>query len=166
MRPQPSATGQQDRLSPSTTCRSVFAAASSSTIRAANPGVSFRHALRLGPGRDQPRPPAADQRPIPPPDRSRVHPERFRRLALRRGPQPDQLHRGQPTTRLVLGIPGEGAQPAVFAVQQALGSILTFITESAGARLRSRDLQVCGQMPLNLRTNRTRDPAWWRTFAR
>ena len=32
-------------------------------------------------------------------------------LALRGGPQPDQLHRRQPPARLVPGVPREGGQP-------------------------------------------------------
>jgi transposase len=55
--------------------------------------------------------PARGQRLVPPPDRARVHPEHLGHLALRGGPQPDQLHRGQPAPGLIPGIPREGGQP-------------------------------------------------------
>jgi hypothetical protein len=106
-------------------CRSVCPAASSPAIRAASAGVSFD--APFGPRRTGTSPATPPQASAwsPPPDGGRVHPERLRHLALRRGPQPHQLHRGQPAARLVPGIPGEGGQPvhrdqpAVLAGQQA-----------------------------------------------
>ncbi len=68
-------------------------------------------AFRAPPGRDEPGHAARGQRPVPPPDRRRVHPERRRDLALRRGPQPDQLHCGQPPPGLVPGVPPKRGQP-------------------------------------------------------
>ena len=75
------------------------------------PGRELRRALRPAARRDQPGHPARGHRLVPPPDGGRVHPECLRHLPLRRGPQPDQLHRGQPAARLVPAIPGEGGQP-------------------------------------------------------
>ena len=84
-------------------------------IQVPDPGHRLRRQLgrlpRAAAGWHQPGHPAAGQRPIPPPDRGRVHPEPLRHLGLRRGPQPDQLHRGQPPARLVGGVPGERGQP-------------------------------------------------------
>jgi len=92
-------------------CRSVCPAASSPAIRAASAGVSFD--APFGPRRAGTNPAAPPQASAwsPPPDGGRVHPERLRHPALRRGPQPHQLHRGQPATRLVPESQAKAASP-------------------------------------------------------
>ena len=106
-------------------CRSVLTGRVQLGNPRRQPGRQLRRALRPAVSRDHPGHTAAGRRPVPPPDRGRVHAERLRYLALGRRPQPDQLHRGQPPPRLIAGAPGEGSQPvhdhqpAVFPGKQA-----------------------------------------------